>query len=100
MKTAYLWEIGQVDLYSPVSVFYLMLGRQVRITFMKYKSKGENGDVHPTNTMDKHISVATEDTTAKKETFWSNVAFGRDPMIVDWIVIETKEDDANKHKYL
>jgi hypothetical protein len=68
---------------------------------MKYRLKGENGDVHPTNTMVKQISVATENRTAMIETIWSSVAFGRDPMIPDLVrVIEVQRRLQTKHEYM
>jgi hypothetical protein len=47
---------------------------------MKYRSNGENGDVHPTNTIVRQISVATENPTALAETIWSRMAFERGRM--------------------
>ena len=50
------------------------------ITFRKYRSNGENGDVHPTNTMVRQISVATENRTALIETAFPSVTFERGRM--------------------
>lgn len=60
---------------------------------MKYRLKGENGDVHPTNTMVKKISVATENRTALIETIWSSVAFERDRMTADSAIGITVRDE-------